>query len=95
MPTDIRSGTVPTEVGIVAASRSAAAHLDRRAGGLPGVVVAPEQQQEGITAELDEGARPLVGQREHGGEDAVEDLGELLGTDAAPAGEPLGQVREA
>ena len=96
MPTDMRSGTVPTEVGIGRCLPQRGPHLDCRAGGLARRGLAPRNSSRRASPpNLSREPVRVVGQREHGGEDAVEDLGELLGADAAPAGQALGQVGEA
>ncbi len=88
-PTDIRSGTRPTEVGMVAASLSAARISTAALAAWFGVVVPAEQQQECVAPELEQDPTAVVGQPEHRAEDPVEDVGQLLGADAAAASQPL------
>ncbi len=58
MPTDIDSLSRPTDVGTAAASRKRHPHLDGRVARAHGVVVASEEEQERIAAELEEVRAP-------------------------------------
>ena len=70
-------------------------HGDGGLGGHGRVVVAGERQEQGVAAELEQRAALAVGDLEHPGEHVVEDLGQLLGADAAPPGQALGEGGEA
>jgi hypothetical protein len=59
------------------------------------VVDSGKQQQQGVATELEQAASLLGSNGEHPGEDVVQDLGQLLGSDATASGETLGQGREA
>ncbi len=78
---------MPTEVASVRASRSAAAHGDGGLGTEHGVVAAGEHQQQRVPSELEEAPTLVIGHPQHPREHVVEDLGQLLGSDATLAGE--------
>ena len=71
------------------------AHLDGRVAGLLGMVLALEEEEEGVAAELEQLTAPRRGDAQHRPEDPVERLDDLLGADPAPARELLGEGGEA
>jgi hypothetical protein len=58
------------------------------------VLAVEEREQKRIASELQEAATLLIRNVQHAREDVVEHLGELLGTDPAPAGQALGERGE-
>ena len=70
------------------------AHLGGRRGRIAGVVLALEQEQQRVSTELEQLTSAFGGDLEHRAEDPAQGVDELLGADASPAGEPLGQGGE-
>ena len=70
-------------------------HLHRGGGGLLRVIVADEQQQQGVPTELEQRAASLEGDVEHRPEHPVQDVGELLDADATAHRQAFGERREA
>ena len=70
------------------------AHLERRAGGLYGVIVAFEEQEQSVPAELEHRASPAVDDVQHPAENAAEHSSELLGPDPASGRQALGETGE-
>ncbi len=77
------------------ALREGGAHGERRRGGLPGVVVAANEQGDGVAAELEHLAAVLACAGEEGGEGVGDQPGDLLGAGLPAAREPLREAREA
>ena len=78
MPCDMRSGDLPGR-GLERAERAQpAAQAEGRAGGALHVIVAVEEQQQRVAAELEEAAGVAVRLREQRAERAAEDVDELL-----------------
>ncbi len=69
-------------------------HLDGGVAGLLGVVLAPEEEEQGVAAELQQLAAAGCRDGEHRPEHPVERLDDLLGADPALPGEPLGECGE-
>ena len=70
-------------------------HRQRSVGAAAAVVVAPEQHEQGVAAELDDLAAVSVGGVDQRRETHVDQLGDLLGAGLALAGQLLRQRREA
>ncbi len=69
-------------------------HLDHRVAGALGVTFPAEEQQERVTAELQQVAAAREGAVQHAAEHPVQRLDNLLGTDPSALGELLGEGRE-
>ncbi len=93
-PTDIRRTTLPAVVSRRPTLRSVGPHPMGGGGGPGGMPGSREPEQEGVAPELQEAAVLPVGDGEQLREDGAEDLGDLLGTHLAVAGQALGHLRE-
>ena len=80
MPTDIDSRSGPTEVGHLGGLAQRAAHLDRGTRGAPRVIVAVEEQQQRVAAELQQHAAVIVRDVDHRRENATQRLDEFFAT---------------
>ena len=94
-PTDIRSCTRPNDIGTCVAARSAARISTAARRSLLGVVLAVEQEEQGVPAELEERPAPFERDLEHGAEHAVQDVGQLLDADPTTEGQALRERGEA
>ena len=66
-------------------------HGDRRRHRPGGVILTDEEEEKGVTPEGEDIAPALLGESDHGTEHVVEDVGELLGSHPAAAGQTLGE----
>ena len=72
-----------------------APHADRGGDAVRGVVLTREEQEQGVPAELDQAAAVGVGRAQQLAEHEADDVGHLLGADAAQPRQPLGHLGEA
>ena len=72
-----------------------APHADRGGDAVRGVVLPREEQEQGVSAELDQAAAVCVGRAQQLAEHEADDVGHLLGADAAQPRQPLGHLGEA
>ena len=75
--------------------RKSPVHAQRRPSSAAAVVWAVEEQQKRVTAPLEKVGALVLGIRQQLAEDSVEEVAQLLGALSAPAGQPLGEGREA
>ena len=96
-PTDIRRGTRPHDVGILARLSQSAARISTAAlAGLDARDRRPwNRKRSASPPNFSRWPPRSVAERDHRAEDPVQDLGELLGSDPPVRRQPLGEVGEA